>query len=227
MKNRGWIAYVLALGLHALLLFGAEPRAVKSPPQQKREYLDVTLAARGAPEMPRPVPAPAPPVPPQQATPPPAPRPRVQRSRSEPTPPDSTPSAAAAEPPLATPAPSQPAPPAPASGPPSTTPVAFVPVAAPPKQYLSVRQPTYATSVEPAYPLVARRRHEEGVVTVRLFINELGSLDKLELAKSSGFPLLDDAALAALRQCRFVPAYRANVPVPSRAEVEVRFQLQR
>ena len=45
------------------------------------------------------------------------------------------------------------------------------------------------------------------------------------VAESSGYASLDSAALAAVQQCRFVPASRGGTPVPAVAEVPVRFRL--
>jgi protein TonB len=95
-----------------------------------------------------------------------------------------------------------------------------------PGQYLSVTQPSYASKVEPDYPTSARRLHQQGTVVLGLYINALGTLDKIEVIKSSGYPLLDQAAMDAMKQSGFHPAYQDNTPVPSHAEVSVTFQLQ-
>jgi TonB family protein len=100
-------------------------------------------------------------------------------------------------------------------------------VAAPaPKQYLQVTNPSYASKIEPDYPLEARRTHQQGTVVLALYINEFGTLDKVEIVKSSGHPLLDRAAEDAMQQSRFSPAYSGNIPMPSRAEVSITFQLE-
>jgi protein TonB len=50
---------------------------------------------------------------------------------------------------------------------------------------------------EPFYPNLSRRMGEEGKTMVRLFINELGVVEKVALAQSSGIHRLDQAALDA------------------------------
>ena len=57
-----------------------------------------------------------------------------------------------------------------------------------------------------SYPLMARRLRLEGTVAVRFVVQADGRLTDIELLKSSGHPLLDEAALAAVRGvARFRP----------------------
>lgn len=93
-------------------------------------------------------------------------------------------------------------------------------------QYHILTQPYYLKRGQPEYPAVARRKRQEGVVVLTVFINALGGLDKIEIRESSGFPLLDEAAIAAERKSRFRPAYVDNRAVPAKAEVPYRFKLE-
>jgi protein TonB len=54
----------------------------------------------------------------------------------------------------------------------------------------------------------------------------LGALDKVEIVKSSGYPLLDEAAVEAMKQSQFHPAYQDKTPVPAHAEVTITFRLE-
>ena len=58
---------------------------------------------------------------------------------------------------------------------------------------------------EPFYPNLSRRMGEEGKTMVRLFINELGIVEKVALAQSSGIHRLDQAALDAGMRVRCKP----------------------
>ena len=58
---------------------------------------------------------------------------------------------------------------------------------------------------EPFYPNLSRRMGEEGKTMVRLFINELGTVEKVALAQSSGIHRLDQAALDAGMRVRCKP----------------------
>jgi protein TonB len=93
-------------------------------------------------------------------------------------------------------------------------------------RYHAVSRPSYLERVEPAYPAQARRLRQEGVVVLRLFIGAAGELDRIEVARSSGHRLLDEAAVAAERKSRFRPATVEGRPVPCQAEVPYRFELE-
>jgi periplasmic protein TonB len=239
------VCYAVAVLLHLAVLLCIPAFAPPAPvaPEEKK-YLEVTLAAAPPPpaEIP-PAPAPPPPpIPPPPIPPPEPPPPPVE----EPPPPMEEPPPPAPEPPplplpppppeamtLPTPAPApvQPAPaPTPVSVPlaASAAPVSSAPisVAAPPSKYLDVIQPSFRTRVEPEYPRTALRLHEQGHVTLGLYINELGTLDKVEVVKSSGYPALDDAAAEAMKQSTFHPAYQGAIPVSSHAEITINFTPQ-
>lgn len=93
--------------------------------------------------------------------------------------------------------------------------------------YQTIEQPYYLKRGKPEYPSQAKRLKQEGVVVLALFINERGGLDNIEVVQSSGFPLLDEAAIAAERRSRFRPAYLRDRPVACRATVPYRFVLPR
>ena len=56
---------------------------------------------------------------------------------------------------------------------------------------------------QPAYPMQARRRGEEGVVTVRVEVDAQGAPVDARVAESSGYRALDQAAILAVRQSHF------------------------
>lgn len=82
-----------------------------------------------------------------------------------------------------------------------------------------------ATNRAPAYPEVARRRGEQGRVMLRVSVSADGTPLDVALAETSGHASLDSAALAAVRQWRFIPATQAGKSVPAIAEIPVRFRL--
>lgn len=63
----------------------------------------------------------------------------------------------------------------------------------------------YIISPKPAYPLYSRRAKETGTVMLRVLIDDSGLPAQIVVEKSSGFPRLDEAALAAMRGARFKP----------------------
>ena len=71
----------------------------------------------------------------------------------------------------------------------------------------SIAHADYASNPPPVYPSVARRREQQGTVTVRVLVGADGAVERAEVAESSGFDSLDDAALETVRsRWRFVPA---------------------
>lgn len=86
--------------------------------------------------------------------------------------------------------------------------------------------PAFLSRQEPAYPERARRAGAEGVVGVRIALAADGSVRQVELTRSSGSRLLDDAALAAARASTFVPARRNHAPVEAEAVASYRFELR-
>ena len=75
------------------------------------------------------------------------------------------------------------------------------------------------------YPTIARRQQRQGVATVLFRLHPDGALDRLELADSSGFDMLDQAALRAVAGVApFEPAMRL-LTRDAEFRVEVEFRL--
>lgn len=66
---------------------------------------------------------------------------------------------------------------------------------------------------KPVYPAVSRRLKEAGRVVLEVYILADGSVGEVRVKTSSGYPRLDEAALAAVRRWKYVPARRGNDPV--------------
>jgi protein TonB len=79
----------------------------------------------------------------------------------------------------------------------------------------------------PPYPVESRRRHEEGVVVLDVLVSLEGLVSDISVARSSGFGLLDHAALAAVRRWRWAPLLRDDRPVMVRGQVRMPFVLRR
>lgn len=86
--------------------------------------------------------------------------------------------------------------------------------------------PSFLFRQEPAYPERARRAGAEGVVGVRIALAADGSVRAVELTRSSGSRLLDEAAVAAAQASTFTPASRNRAPVDSEAVASYRFELR-
>jgi TonB family protein len=66
--------------------------------------------------------------------------------------------------------------------------------------------------VRPVWPKQSLLREEEGVVDVNFVVDIDGAVIKTKIRKSSGFPLLDQAAQQAIERCRFQPEYVDGKP---------------
>jgi len=90
----------------------------------------------------------------------------------------------------------------------------------------AVAIPGYLSNPPPPYPLEARRQKQEGRVLLEVFVTRDGKVENLRLKQSSGFPLLDDAALRAVRSWRFKPAKIAGMTIATKLDVPIRFQIK-
>jgi protein TonB len=78
---------------------------------------------------------------------------------------------------------------------------------------------------QPQYPLRARREGWQGQVDVVLAVREDGTAAEVDLRRSSGYRVLDWAALQVARQSRFTPALRQGVPRVVRGRIRYQFRL--
>jgi periplasmic protein TonB len=78
--------------------------------------------------------------------------------------------------------------------------------------------------VEPVYPELARRARVSGVVTLEVNVNEEGDVASVRVVR--GQVLLDEAAVAAVRQWKYSPTLLNGEPVPVLALVTVVFTLR-
>jgi protein TonB len=87
-----------------------------------------------------------------------------------------------------------------------------------------VRAPVKIVDVAPVYPPLAVRARVAGVVTIDAVIGVDGRVTEVRVLRSS--PLLDDAALDAVRQWRYTPTLLNGVAVPVILPVRVNFALK-
>ncbi len=83
----------------------------------------------------------------------------------------------------------------------------------------------YNINPKPEYPMIARRNGFEGVVLLRVFVLEDGTVGKIELEKSSGYGILNKSALDGVKDWIFIPGKRNGTPISSWVTVPIRFQL--
>lgn len=86
-----------------------------------------------------------------------------------------------------------------------------------------IREPTKIRHVPPVYPVMAQQARVEGVVVIEAVIGVDGRVKEARVLRSK--PLLDEAALEAVRQWTFTPTTLNGVPVPVIMTVTVNFKL--
>jgi len=88
----------------------------------------------------------------------------------------------------------------------------------------AIKQPSKVKNVNPVYPPIAQSARVSGVVIVEATIGPDGHVKDAKILRS--IPLLDQAALDAVKQWVFTPTLLNGVPVPVIMTVTVNFTLQ-
>ncbi|WP_334188333.1 energy transducer TonB [Noviherbaspirillum sp.] len=218
---------------HAGLLYILQAPSKPQPsPSAPREIMAtfITPAPAPAPALPpEPVPKPVAeqprPVPPEPVKPQPAPK-KVKRIPKKTETPTRVP-AAVEEPVPSTQtaaAPPEPAPPA-AAAPSAPMPAAPAPTPVPAQPRTVTSGIQYLQAPQPEYPPLAKRMGEEGKAILRVLVNDKGRPEKIELQKSTGSALLDEAARQAVARALFKPFMEDGKPVAAYAIVPINFQI--
>ena len=87
-----------------------------------------------------------------------------------------------------------------------------------------IRPPTKVADVAPVYPPEAQEARVQGVVVMELTLSRTGEVSDVEVVRST--PLLDEAAVAAVRQWRYEPTLVDGEPVSILMTVTMNFRLR-
>ena len=200
------VAAVVVVGLHiAVVALVNRPIEIKPLPRKVPEMV-MEIAPPPPPpqvEPPKPIPqAVQPKVAPRPA---PANLPVVQNPAPSSEPGPDTVQVAQAQPP---------APPAPPAAPPAPEPVSE------PKGYAG-----YLNNPAPTYPPAAQLRKLQGRVVLKVHVLASGQPDSVDVAQSSGYDILDQAAVKAVTAWVFDPAKRGTKPIDGYVNVPINFKL--
>jgi protein TonB len=185
----------------------------EQPPAPPAAALEAPIPAPGAPE-------------PALAQPEPDPAPVAPLAVAEPTPRDLP------KPPPAKPAPprQRAAPPPQSAAAPTEQQVATAAIAPPALPSAPVLPPQpisgFASNRKPDYPLAARQRGQQGTVVLRIEVSAAGVPLSVSVVSTSGYTLLDKAALVAVGEWRFHPATQAGVAVMGIRDLPINFRLE-
>ena len=83
----------------------------------------------------------------------------------------------------------------------------------------------YLNNPTPVYPPLSKRLREQGNLLLRVWVSSNGAAEQIEIETSSGSSRLDNAAIDAVRQWRFVPARHGDKAVAGLALVPINFHL--
>ena len=84
----------------------------------------------------------------------------------------------------------------------------------------------YLNNPRPPYPMVARRMGYHGKVVLDVEVLAEGKAGDVKLHQSSGYDILDNAALQTVKTWRFTPARRFGQAVTQRFLVPIKFSLE-
>jgi protein TonB len=111
-------------------------------------------------------------------------------------------------------------------------PVSSPPLAQSPAQPPDVGdQPRMATPADylrppaPRYPPLARQARQQGTVLLLVWIDTEGRPARVQLQRSSGQPLLDRAAITAVREALFRPVVESGIARAARVLIPIEFSL--
>ena len=90
---------------------------------------------------------------------------------------------------------------------------------------LKEAMPLYRKNPPPIYPRTARRRGLQGKVVLEVFVYKNGTVRDLRVLTSSGYKILDKAAVKAVKNWLFEPAMKGEHQVSMWVKLPVQFQL--
>src|SRR3989442_947343 len=102
--------------------------------------------------------------------------------------------------------------------------ISFIGGAPPPPPPPPPRPPELIFKKQPEYPEMARRARIEGRVILEAIINSNGDVENVKVLRS--IPLLDNAAITAVKQWKYKPALQHGRPVKVFFTVMVDFTLR-
>lgn len=82
-----------------------------------------------------------------------------------------------------------------------------------------------AQNPQPNYPMQARKRRMQGEVILSVQVDAQGAPLDMRVQRSSGYDMLDNAALEAVKRWRFEPAQRGGQPQTSWKTLPLSFRL--
>jgi protein TonB len=91
---------------------------------------------------------------------------------------------------------------------------------------INIAGPLVRQNPSPKYPLRARRMGYEGLVMLKVLVDENGRVDDLEVFKSSGYDILDKAAISSVKKWMFEAGTEDGKKKKMWVKIPIRFELE-
>jgi protein TonB len=91
---------------------------------------------------------------------------------------------------------------------------------------INIARPLYRQNPPPDYPQRARRMGYEGLVMLQVLVDVNGRVENLELVSSSGYAVLDKAAIASVKKWMFEPGTEGGKKKKMWVKIPIRFELE-
>jgi len=85
--------------------------------------------------------------------------------------------------------------------------------------------PIYKRNISPPYPILARKRGYQGTVFLEVLVSKDGKAASIQLSRSSGYTILDRAAIKGVRGWLFYPAKKGDELFEMWVKIPIRFTL--
>ncbi|KQC06260.1 MAG: hypothetical protein APR62_08130 [Smithella sp. SDB] len=85
--------------------------------------------------------------------------------------------------------------------------------------------PLYKENIPPVYPAIARIRGYEGIVLISAEVLPDGRVGNMKIRKSSGYAILDQSAIEAVKPWKFEPAKKYGSPFTVWVDLPIKFIL--
>jgi protein TonB len=95
-----------------------------------------------------------------------------------------------------------------------------------PIQFAKEARPLYRINPLPEYPIIARKRGYQGTVILEVLIDRNGKVVDLLMAKTSGYPILDKAALTSMKNWSFEPGMVGKERTAMWVRIPIKFELK-
>jgi len=95
-----------------------------------------------------------------------------------------------------------------------------------PLQFAKEARPLYRTNPLPKYPKIARKRGYQGSVVLEVLVDRNGKVVDLRVAKTSGYPILDKAAITTVKDWSFEPGMVGRERAAMWVTIPIRFELK-